>query len=290
MASNKTMVSPKRPIPVVPHVSKECAPFPKQLGASSLFCSVRRGQNKFQGTKDAKVRSINFSKDCTLEHAGMMLDADHQDVLLFVFKLAAGILPKANHIELEWSHAQALQFLGKAYTATNRQWLRDILHDLACHLVDCKDVKTRKTIFTGSLICWSDAMPEEPGLSPRSRLRVSLSNAILALYHKGYGKIDMEKRKYLGSGQLARLMQVELACQPENHLPFFLSTFHRLFGSSDTLSGFKAQFKTALNRLQEASIIVSWCYETRNRGLSDPLVLISNPPRKKKNRAETAIL
>jgi hypothetical protein len=268
-----------RLIPVVPHVSSECSSFPKQLGASSLFSTVRKGNQKLQGTENGKVTIINFSKNCKIQHAGMTLDAGHQDVMLFIFKLAEGRLPIGNYIKLEWSYTHALQFLGKSYTATNRQWLRDILHDLAMHLVDCKDTETRKTVFSGPLIFLSDAASAGANHSQQCRLQVSLSKSILSLYHLGYGKVDMAKRKGLGSGQLARLLQVELACQPEYHLPFFLSTFHRLFGSTDTLSGFKAQFKMALNRLQEANIIFSWCYELSNRGLSDPMVKITNQPR-----------
>lgn len=279
---------PKRRFFVVPHAAQGWASFPKEWGAASLFGMVPRGAHAQRGSLRSQPLALGLVKNRAIEHAGTALDAEHQDIALFLFKLAEGKLPAANFIDLAFSFADALAFLGKGYTASNRHWLRDKLDDMSRHHVQSKDAKTGKTIFSGSLIAWRDAQHQAPGFNARSQLRVSLSAAILTVYENGYGKVDLDKRRRLGSSHLARLMQVELACQPEIHHPYLLSTFQRLFGSQAKPAGFKQQMRGALQRLLEADIIAGWTFQASAKGPTDPLVVIENLPRQPARRAAAA--
>lgn len=291
MAVPKKNSPKKRQFFVVPNVPNGWGSFPKEWGAASLFTMVPRGCHEQRGCMRNQPLALGLTKNRTIEHAGTALDAEHQDILLFLFKLAEGKLPTATFIEVVFSFSEALAFFDKAYTASNRHWLRDKLDDLSRHHLHSANSTTGKTIFSGSLIAWGDDKHQDSGFTARSQLRVSLSKAILAVYENGYGKVDLEGRKLLGSSHLARLLQVELACQPELHHSYLLSTFRRLFGSTAQLIGFKEQLKVALNRLKDAGIIGGWSYLSSIKGSSDPLVAIENLVRsKRKNPMKHAAL
>jgi|GEM_PF-3435211 len=274
----------KRRLPVIPHVSQECASFPKALGICSLFTMVPRGQNTDRGSVDVQPVALALIRNRTVEQSGIALDADHQCVMLVLFKMAEGKLPKADYIDFELVYADVLRLLGKRYNTSNRNWLRDKLLELSRKPVHFKNAETGKTVFSGSLISWGDTRYDEPGYTARSRLTVSISKAVLALYESGYGKVNLEQRRRLGSSHLARLLQVELACQPEHHHPYLLNTYLKLFGSESELGSFKGTMKIALDRLKQAGVIEGWEFKASSHGISNPLVVITIPARPKSQK------
>src|SRR3569832_1117148 len=102
----------KRRLPVIPHVSQECASFPKALGICSLFTMVPRGQNTDRGSVDVQPVALALIRNRTVKQKKKTKNNNHKKKKLVLFKKTEKKKPKADYIDFELVYADVLRLLG----------------------------------------------------------------------------------------------------------------------------------------------------------------------------------
>jgi len=246
-------------------------PYPRSLAVAPLFCMAKRGTEHMLVAMEKVEVHIGVASNVRIERWGMGLTAEHQDVLLAIFRKFAGIEgtldEQTNHqqrlyVEVQFSAKELLDILAKTYNKQNRDWLRRRLDELSrSHLtVRAADGKPGAwPLFCGCILQLRTREKPTQGV----RCSVSIPIEFVRLFqHMGYGQIDLAQRKKLGSSQLARLLQAHIECLKDRttntFFPYSVAKWMELTGTKSTEENFSSDLSKALKKLKEAGFLADY--------------------------------
>lgn len=253
---------------VVPTGRAGMVPYPRSLAFAPLFSIAKRGTETGLATLDEVDVQLAVSAKIRVRRWGVGLTAEHQDVLLALFKKCAGLEANLDaeknkehrfYVEIRCSAKELLDTLGKSYSPSNRDWLRRRLSELSrSHLTvySTESPSSDWPLFQGCLLqLRSRAKPTQGVLC-----HVSIPVEFMLLFrHLGYGQIDLEQRKRLGSSQLARLLQTLIEClkdrKSNTHYSYSVAKWMELTGTKASETNFTPDLKKALARLKRAGFL-----------------------------------
>ncbi|NKI93495.1 hypothetical protein [Rhizobacter sp. SG703] len=246
-------------------------PYPRSLAGAPLFCLARRGSESELATLEEVEVQMGVASNVRIRRWGAGLTAEHQDVLLAIFRKLAGLEATLNaetnhqqraYVEVQFSAKELLDILTKTYNKQNRDWLRRRLKDLSrSHLTVCAaDAKPDSwPLFSGCILQFRAREKLTQGV----RCSVSIPIEFVRLFqHMGYGQIDLEQRRKLGSSQLARLLQAHIECLKDRRTNAFftysVSKWMELTGTKSTEENFGSDLRKALKKLKEAEFLADY--------------------------------
>lgn len=246
-------------------------PYPRSLAAAPLFCVAKRGTEHMLVAMEKVEVHIGVTSNVRIERWGIGLTAEHQDVLLAIFRKFAGIEGTLDeqtnnqqrlYVEVQFSAKELLDILAKTYNKQNRDWLRRRLDELSrSHLtVRAADGKPGAwPLFCGCILQLRAREKPTQGV----RCSVSIPIEFVRLFqHMGYGQIDLAQRKKLGSSQLARLLQAHIECLKDRttntFFPYSVAKWMELTGTKSTEENFSSDLSKALKKLKEAEFLADY--------------------------------
>lgn len=249
-------------------------PYPRSLAVAPLFCMAKRGTEHTLVAMEMVEVQIGVASNVRIQRWGMGLTAEHQDVLLAIFRKFAGLEGTLDaqtnqqqqqqrlYIEVQFSAKELLDILAKTYNKQNREWLRRRLDELSrSHLtVQAADAKPDSwPLFSGCILQLRTRDKPTQGV----RCSVSIPTEFVQLFqHMGYGQIDLAQRKKLGSSQLARLLQAHIEClkdrQTNTFFAYSVAKWMELTGTKSTEENFGSDLRKALTRLKEAGFLADY--------------------------------
>ena len=273
-------------------------PYPRGLAVAPLFSLCQRGQERQLLAMEKVDIEIGVASNIRIQRWGVGLTAEHQDVLLALFKKFAGLEAmldaKANqdhrlYINLQFPAKELISILGKGYSEQNRDWLRRRLDELSrSHLtVTAADAKPDAwPLFSGCILqLRSRKMPTKGVLCS-----VSIPIEFVHLFqHMGYGQIDLVQRKKLGSSQLARLLQAHIEClkdrRTNTHHTYSVAKWMQLTGTKSTEENFGSDLSKALKKLKAAEFLADYRVSRgkvhltlpKASGIAPPFVALQEP-------------
>lgn len=244
------------------------AAYPRQFAVAPLFAVAKRGKERELASWDKIEVPMAVESPVRVLRSGLGLTSDHQDVLLAVFRIFAGLEanfdPKKNkeerlYVNVKFAAKDVLTLLGKGYGQDNRTWLRDKLDEISrAHITMMPvDAKAKSwPLFSGFILQLRTTEKPQKG----QRCSVSIPIEFAQVFERqGYGQIDLEQRKGLGSSQLAKLLQVEIECLKDRrtgkHFSYRVETWKAITGSKATLPNFTKDLRNALKRLQSVGVV-----------------------------------
>lgn len=246
-------------------------PWPRSLAGAPLFCLAKRGSEHKLATLEKVEVQIGVASNVRIQRWGVGLTAEHQDVLLAIFRKIAGLEAtldaETNHqqrlyVEVQFSAKELLEILGKTYNKQNRDWLRRRLDELSrSHLtVQAADAEPNSwPLFSGCILQLRARTKATKGV----RCSVSIPIEFVRLFqHMGYGQIDMAQRKKLGSSQLAKLLQAHIEClkdrKTNTFLTYSVAKWMELTGTKSTEENFRSDLGKALKKLKDAEFLADY--------------------------------
>lgn len=246
-------------------------PYPRTLAGLPLFALARRGREKDLIAMEKVEVQLGVESSVRVFRWGVGLTAEHQDVLLAVFRMFAGLEATLDrtqnerdrtYVDVRFSAKELLAILGKSYSGPNRSWLRRRLEELSrSHLtVLPADAKPEAwPLFSGCILQLRARNKPTQGLLCSVAIPVEF---ILLFQHLGWGQIDMEQRRKLGSSQLARLLQAHIEClkdrKTNTHFAYSIRKWMELTGTKSTEANFASDLHKALKRLKEAQFLADF--------------------------------
>lgn len=246
-------------------------PYPRSFAVAPLFCMAKRGTEHTLVAIEKVEVQIGVTSNVRIERWGMGLTAEHQDVLLAIFRKFAGLEGTLDaqtnqqqrlYIEVQFSAKELLDILAKTYNKQNRDWLRRRLDEMSrSHLtVRAADTKPGAwPLFSGCILQLRTREKPTQGV----RCSVSIPTEFVRLFqHMGYGQIDLAQRKKLGSSQLARLLQAHIECLKDRKTNTFFTysvvKWMELTGTKSTEENFGSDLSKALKKLKEAEFLADY--------------------------------
>ena len=246
-------------------------PYPRTLAVAPLFSLAQRGhEHELMAMEKVEVQ-LGVASPVRIQRWGVGLTAEHQDVLLVIFKKFAGLEAmldaKANHqqrlyIEVQFSAKELLTLLAKSYNEQNRDWLRRRLDELSRSHLTVWDADAKSgswPLFSGCILQLRTRDKPTRGV----RCSVSIPIEFVQLFqHMGYAQIDLELRKKLGSFQLAKLLQAQIEClkdrRSNTHFSYSIPKWMELTGTKSSEANFGSELRKALKRLKEAGFLADY--------------------------------
>ena len=246
-------------------------PFPRTLAVVPLFSLAQRGHEHELATLDKVEVQLGVTSNVRILRWGVGLTAEHQDVLLALLRIIGGVEATLDaeenqrqrlYIDVRFSAKQLLEILRKGYNEENRDWLRRRLDELSrSHLtVLPTDAEAGKwPLFSGCIL----QLRTRVALTKGVRCSVAIPIEFVQLFKcLGYGQIDLEQRKKLGSSQLARLLQVQIEClkdrRSNTHFDYSVSKWMERTGTKASEANFISDLRKALKRLKEAEFLAAF--------------------------------
>lgn len=246
-------------------------PYPRTLAGMPLFALAQRGREEELVAMDKVEVQLGVASPVRVFRWGMGLTAEHQDVLLAVFRMFAGLEAALDrtqnkqdraYVDVRFSAKELLAILGKGYSGPNRDWLRRRLDELSrSHLtVLAADAKPDAwPLFSGCILHLRAR--EKPTQGVRCSVAIPIE-FVLLFKHMGWGQIDLAQRRQLGSSQLARLLQVHIECLKDRKSnTFFQYTVRKwmeLTGTKSLEENFAGDLRKALKRLKNARFLTDF--------------------------------
>lgn len=266
-------------------------PYPRTLAVAPLFSLAQRGREKNLVAMEEVEVEIGVASNVRVQRWGVGLTAEHQDVLLAIFRKFAGLEATLDaaanreqraYIEVQFSAKELLTILSKSYNEQNRDWLRRRLKDLSrSHLtVQAADANPNSwPLFSGCILQLRAREKPTQGV----RCSVSIPIEFVQLFtHLGYGQIDLEQRSKLGSSQLAKLLQAQIEClkdrKSNTHHPYSVAKWMELTGTKSSEANFGGELRKALKRLKEAGFLADYRVSRGKVYLELPTATGAKPP------------
>lgn len=256
---------------IIPSGRQGRVPYPRSLAVAPLFCMAKRGSEHQLVAMEKVEVQIGVTSNVRIQRWGMGLTAEHQDVLLAIFRKFAGLQGALDaptnqqqrlYVEVQFSAKELLDILAKTYNKQNRDWLRRRLDEMSrSHLtVRAADAKPDSwPLFSGCILQLRTRDKPTKGV----RCSVSVPIEFMQLFqHMGYGQIDLAQRKKLGSSQLARLLQAHIECWKDRRTNTFfaysVAKWMELTGTKSTEENFGGELSKALKKLKEAEFLADY--------------------------------
>jgi hypothetical protein len=245
--------------------------YARMFAVAPLFSLAQRGQEKSLVAIEKVEVQIGVASNVRIQRWGVGLTAEHQDVLLAIFRKLAGLEATLDaaanqkqraYLEVQFSAKELLTILSKSYNEQNRDWLRRRLDELSrSHLtVWAADAKPNAwPLFSGCILQLRAREKPTQGV----RISVSIPVEFVQLFtHMGYAQIDLAQRSKLGSSQLARLLQAHIACLKDRRSntfhPYSVAKWMELTGTKSSEANFSGELRKALKRLKEAGFLADY--------------------------------
>lgn len=230
---------------------------PNELIRSALFAAIH-GKNRQQ----MKATRIAAQGKYTIEFTGVQLTQVHLDVFEGVMHIARGT-HEGNKVC--FTGHQLLKLIGHNTGGRDHQWLYGALQELTA---------TSVSISRGDdIVFWGSLLPRGAGAGKISRRQyvVEISKDLIALFNRGFSRIEWEQRRALKKKPLACWLQMYFSSHAK---PFPVSVsflYEQSGGVNKNLWSFRQNVRLALEEIREAGVIVSWTIT------KDDLVVVQRP-------------
>lgn len=253
---------------VIPSGRGGKAAYPRPFAVVPLFALAARGRALELATHVEVEVPAGIDSSVQVFRSGLGMTAEHQDVLLAIFRKFAGLEAPFDaevngterlYVHVQFSAKELLEILGKGYCEDNRTWLRERLVEISrvhIRVLATGEKKSAWPLFSGFIL----QLRTKAGPRRGVRCSVSIPIEFAQLFERqGYGHINLEQRRGLRSSQLAKLLQVEIECLKDRrtgaHYSFLVETWMTLTGSRATLPNFTKALRDALKRLQSVGAL-----------------------------------
>ena len=210
---------------------------PNEFSRSALFAAIQATDKRYLDNEEVASQG-----GFTITYTGRRLNQIHLDVFEGVMHLARGVT-EGNRIE--FTAHQLLTLIGRDAGSSQYKWLtRTFQHITATSVAVYKD---------GVRLFWGSLLPK--GAFDGKKYIVEINRELIALFYRGFTRIDWEQRRTLRRKPLAQWLQLYYSSHAEP-FPVSLDFLRDKSGSSTkSLRKFKQMVKTALGELKEVKAI-----------------------------------
>jgi hypothetical protein len=219
---------------------------PNEFSRSALFAAIQATDKRYLDNEE-----IASQGGFTITYTGCRLNQIHLDVFEGIMHLARGVT-EGNKIH--FTAHQLLTLIGRDAGSSQYKWVtRTFNHLTATSVAVYKD---------DARVFWGSLLPQ--GKFDGKKYIVEINRELVALFSRGFTRIDWEQRRPLRRKPLAQWLQLYYSSHAKPH-PVSLEFLRDNSGSSTkSLRKFKQMVKAALGELRKIAAIKDFAIDDNN--------------------------